>query len=193
MYRAPAAALARSTLAQKGHVVTEEQPTVEYRDIPGFPGYRVGDDGSVWSCQFGRHHNARWRKLKPFIHQKRTASRTYLCLHLFRNGKRHTRLLHRLVLEAFVGPRPDGDESRHLDGNPLNNTLANLRWGTHAENTADSRRLGRFATKLSEDEVREIRRRVTAGESRKVLAVEFGTSVTNINSIMNGYSWKHLD
>ena len=92
-----------------------------------------------------------------------------------------------------MGPRPDGDESRHLDGNPLNHTLATLRWGTHAENTADSRRLGRFATKLSEDEVREIRRRVTAGESRKVLAVEFGTSVTNINSIMNGYSWKHLD
>jgi hypothetical protein len=26
------------------------QPPVEYRDVPGFPGYRVGTDGSVWSC-----------------------------------------------------------------------------------------------------------------------------------------------
>ena len=31
--------------------------------------------------------------------------------------------IHHLVLLTFVGPRPEGMEVRHLDGDPLNNTL----------------------------------------------------------------------
>lgn len=50
---------------------------------------------------------------------------------------------HVLVLEAFIGPRPDGNIIRHLDGNSLNNTLSNLRWGTQAANVADTIRHGR--------------------------------------------------
>lgn len=55
-------------------------------------------------------------------------------------GKR--RFIHQLVLEAFVGPRPPGMESLHGDGNPANNHVANLRWGTTAENRQDSIRHG---------------------------------------------------
>ena len=47
--------------------------------------------------------------------------------------------VHRLVLEAFVGPMPEAMETRHLDGNPANNCLDNLRYGTRAENEADKR------------------------------------------------------
>ena len=52
------------------------------------------------------------------------------------NGPRQ-RFVHRVVLEAFVGPRPEGMECRHLDGNPLNNRLENLCWGTPSENAWD--------------------------------------------------------
>src|SRR5574343_1756726 len=39
---------------------------VEYRKITGFSGYRVGDDGSVWSCRpYGFACRQIWRKLKP--------------------------------------------------------------------------------------------------------------------------------
>lgn len=55
---------------------------------------------------------------------------------------RRTCLIHHLVLEAFVGPRPQGCECRHLDGNPTNNILTNLVWGTHVENMRDRARHG---------------------------------------------------
>lgn len=173
--------------------MAEEHP-IEYRDVEGFPGYRAGSDGSVWSCFLGPKITDQWKRLKPGIHQSRaTASRQYLYLHLWHNGRRRTRLVHRIVLEAFVGPRPRGMECRHLDGNPRNNSLSNLCWGTHEENTADSRRLDRFATKLTEAQVRAIRSRYAAGGVlQRELAAEFDTTRMNVSSIINRQSWKHL-
>lgn len=51
-------------------------------------------------------------------------------------------LVHRLVLTTFVGPCPEGSEACHGDGDPTNNRLDNLRWGTHLENEADKKRHG---------------------------------------------------
>lgn len=50
----------------------------------------------------------------------------------------NTRFVHLLVLEAFVGPRPEGMEGCHNDGNPANNRLDNLRWDTHSSNISDA-------------------------------------------------------
>ena len=58
------------------------------------------------------------------------------------SGREELNLLHRLVLENFVGPCPDGMECCHNDGNPDNNRLDNLRWGTPSENSRDKIRHG---------------------------------------------------
>lgn len=50
--------------------------------------------------------------------------------------------VHHLVLAAFVGPKPEGMEALHRDGNPANNDLSNLRWGTRGENILDAVRHG---------------------------------------------------
>lgn len=51
--------------------------------------------------------------------------------------------VHRLVLLAFVGPpATNSAEVCHIDGNPANNQLANLRWGSSSENKADQVRHG---------------------------------------------------
>ena len=77
------------------------------------------------------------------------------------DGTSRSVLVHVLVLNAFVGPAPDGMGCRHLDGDPLNNLLSNLRWGTQAENIEDRARHGRtvrgermYSARLSEDDVR---------------------------------------
>lgn len=114
----------------------EFDSTVEYCDVPGFPGYKVGSDGTAWSClvpgRWGRM--GQWKKLIA-----RKAGAGYLAVSLSGKSRRY---IHRLVLQAFVGPCPDGSECRHLDGNPRNNRLENLCWGTRKENTADSVRHG---------------------------------------------------
>lgn len=61
----------------------------------------------------------------------------YLVVTLHREGKRKTRMVHQLVLESFREVRPEGMETRHLDGNPKNNHISNLKWGTPKENSAD--------------------------------------------------------
>lgn len=58
------------------------------------------------------------------------------------NGKVHHRYVHRLVLEAFVGPAPQGHECCHYNGNGSDNRLENLRWDTRSANHLDKVRHG---------------------------------------------------
>ena len=62
---------------------------------------------------------------------------------LSKKGRKKEERVHRLVLEAFVGPLPDGMVTRHLDGNPLNNHISNLQYGSQSENGLDTVRHGR--------------------------------------------------
>ena len=110
---------------------------VRFKKIVEREGYCVGDDGSVWSCwTTGANPGPRgqWRQLKPYPQSKGHC--------VVSIGRKNTRFVHRLILEAFVGPCPEGMECRHLDGDPGNNRLENLAWGTPEENHADSVRHG---------------------------------------------------
>lgn len=54
-----------------------------------------------------------------------------------RGGRARSVVVHKLVLEAFVGPRPDGMVACHNNGNQKDNRPDNLRWGTVLDNAAD--------------------------------------------------------
>ena len=60
------------------------------------------------------------------------------------DGSRQVKVMyvHRLVLEAFVGPCPEGNVARHLDDDKSNNHLSNLVWGTESQNAYDKVRNG---------------------------------------------------
>ena len=49
-------------------------------------------------------------------------------------GKGRSVSVHVLVLTAFVGPRPAGYDILHLNHDPADNRLENLRYGTRSEN-----------------------------------------------------------
>jgi hypothetical protein len=70
--------------------------------------------------------------LKPYLHDGR-----YLAVDIC--GRRHVRI-HTLVLETFIGPRPDDMEACHWDGVKVNVKLDNLRWDTRSANRHDARR-----------------------------------------------------
>lgn len=67
----------------------------------------------------------------------------YRMVSLWTGGVQSPRKVHHLVAEAFLGPRPDGLEVCHGDGDPTNNHLWNLRYDTRAANSADTVRHGR--------------------------------------------------
>jgi len=174
--------------------MSDVQPTVEYRDIPGFPGYRVGSDGSVWSCRdFQGGNRGQLRRLR-----ERRTPRGY-CQACLMPGRVYV-YVHRLVLEAFVGPCPDGMEACHNDGDRANNVPSNLRWDTHGNNLADKlahgtqTRGGQHPTaKVTAETVLIIRARYAAGGIfMRELAVEYGLSCGGVLAIVHRKVWKHL-
>lgn len=109
-------------------------------------------------------------------------------------------IVHRLVLEAFVGECPAGHEARHLDGNRINNHRSNLEWSTHSENMDDQKVHGTRArcertagAKLTATQVDLIRERVARGEKQAALAREFGVTRDTIGNIIRGKSWTKPD
>ena len=173
-----------------------QQSTVEYRVVEGFPAYRVGNDGSVWS-RFkpgpGSRIGKTWRRLQP-------GGKSSGYLFVFLNPGQRCHYIHTLVLDAFVGPCPPGMECRHFpDRHPTNNSLANLRWGTRAENAADKEAHGTVPkgeshgrVKLSLAKVRRIRQQYRTGETTlKQLASENGVSESHVWRIVHYKKWRH--
>lgn len=178
-----------------------EETTVEYRDVPGFPGYRVGDDGSVWSIcgqgsvGAGRRLRKTWKILRASAD-----SGCHLRVTLYRRSAKTQLYVHRLVLVAFVGPCLSGQEACHNNGIPFDNRLENLRWDSHSENQKDTVRHGVRAigsahrsAKLTEAQVVEIREKYAAGgASHRQLAAEYGVAKMQISYITRHVTWKHV-
>lgn len=170
----------------------------QYKHIPGYPGYRVSRSGGVvqscWVRQ-GRIWVASedWRALKPI------PRRGYYTVNLSRRGQKEALYVHELVLEAHLGPRPEGTVCCHYDGNPFNNNLANLRFDTRRANADDARRHGTLrrgeainTAKLREADVLEIRRLRSEGTKLSELAARFSVAWYTIRDIVRGRTWKHL-
>ncbi len=117
-----------------------EDPAERWRAIPGWEGfYEVSDKGRVRSVERIVPHGKvgtvriRSRVLKQGAHRA-----GHLWVELCGPQGSGTRQVHQLVLEAFVGPKPEGMLTCHGDGNPQNNHLSNLRWGTQTDNMRDA-------------------------------------------------------
>jgi len=170
---------------------------VEYREIPGFPGYRVGNDGTVWtSLRRGSRPipTDNWRLLKPW------KINGYLMVGLYRKRELKRELVHRLVLIAFVGECPEGQEACHdPDPDRGNCRLSNLRWDTRKANHADRvdhgtvlRGIDHPKSRLTSAQVLQIRERHALGDGYRKIAVEFGIDHSNVALIVKRKTWKHI-
>lgn len=160
------------------------------RRVGAAPQYLITPLGDVYSCYRGQ-----WKKRCPQVH-----SNGYLALYLSTDGKRHRVYIHQALADAFIGPKPTPrHEVRHLNDNRLDNRLANLAWGTRAENSADMVRNGRSRpgvrnaqARLTEDQVRDIRRRWALRERQRDIAATHGVSQRAVLFILKGQTWKHV-
>lgn len=172
--------------------------TEELRSVPGFPGYFVTSSGDVYTHWVRGSHPRRiglpW-KMKP----KRQKS-GHLSVALFRQKEKpEYRRIHRLILESWLGPCPPGLISRHLNGDPTDNRIENLAYGTKAENYSDSISHGtanigerQYKAKLTNQQVREIRRLANSGVRHRLIGSQFGVSRGYVARIVCREIWKHV-
>ena len=164
---------------------------IEFKQLRDFPGYKVYSDGRVWSYRYGK-----------FLKQHLCGNRGrdlelhgYLFVTLqCERVKRHIPI-HVLMLEEFIGSRPDGMEGCHRNDNKKDNDLGNLYWGTPSQNMVDRSRNGKNPTqKLSGGKVKVIKRSILKDASlsnRLNLAKLYGVSISTINHIWKKriYRW----
>lgn len=94
--------------------------------------------------------------------------------------------VHCLVLQAFIGPRPVGQQGCHDDDNPDNNALKNLRWDTPKGNIADRKKLmgeSNPSAKLTDAQKAEVLAARKAGHSLKEVAARYGITDVRVSQI----------
>ena len=168
-----------------------------WRDIPGYEGkYQASNMGRIRSLDRyvrGRCHysgNEFRRKISG-----RVLKPGQFC----KNG--HVSIVlghraigspvHKLVMRTFVGETPEGMEILHINGNPKDNRLENLRYGTRTENILDVYYQGGKWRKLSMEDVQQIRFGLCTGIKGSELSRMYGVSSSVISAIKKGrsYSW----
>ena len=154
-----------------------------------------GYEGWYWVSNMGRVmsfvRTIEGKLLKPAVVQRTHHHQVALV----KNGKKTWHRVHALVLEAFVGPRPDGLVGCHNDDDTFNNCVHNLRWDTQKENYKDravnGKRTGKHKVKyLAPDDVTAIREALANGIQSKALAAEYGVHRSTICRIKNNYTHK---
>lgn len=189
-----------------------------WRDVPGYEGlYRASTRGRVLSLP--RQTTRGFRSgglLKTALSGHPGYERLYVTLCKGTRATNWTTTVHQLVMLTFAGECPEGQEVRHLDGNPMNNRWepgseeeakaagGNLFYGTHTENQQDMVRHGRAMgcgklgsehpkAKLTEDLVRQIRAEYAAGGvTERDLSSRHGVNASTLHRLLIRQTWKHV-
>jgi len=169
-----------------------------WKPIPSLPGYEASDAGRIRSVD---------RVVTDTRGRSYPVTGKVLALNLSPNGylrfntSSGAHAVHRCVLEAFVGPPPEGAHGAHGDGQKTNNAEGNLRWATPKENAADKRSHGtayrptgerHHAAKITDDMAAQIKRLHASGVMQSHISLITGVDRKTVNSIVRGKSWRHV-
>lgn len=153
--------------------------------IPGFENYQISSLGRI--------------KRGKMVSRGYPNHQGYLCKILFKEGKLFSVKMHRLVLLAFVGPSKL--HANHKNGIKSDNRIENLEYLTRTENMRHAYKLALVPSlkgvkngrsKLTEAQVKEIRRLAKAGLSHQKIASKFSLSRNNVQRIASRKLWKHI-
>ncbi len=160
--------------------------------------------GDPWPYQVSTNGEVRRSEPGPstfigkILHPSNSGS-GYLHVLLFKSQRIKDVLIHRLVLEAFVGLAPEGHETNHKNGIKTDNRLENLEWITPSENSIHrSRTLGlevgskQGHSKLVEEDIPEIRKLVKEGWTQREVGRVYDVYGTTIKDIVLRKTWRHI-
>ena len=172
-----------------------------WKAVVGYEGlYEISSIGGVRSVARVTPHGHRRRGAPMKTRPDRDG---YLVVCLTKLGVPLTRKVHRLVLQAFIGPSPSEHVAAHLNAKRDDCRVENLSWVTPKENIRQmdevhfTRRVLRGEdskwSRLAAGDVRRIRESALFGAKRSDLAKAYGVCVANIRMILIGASWSHLN
>lgn len=171
---------------------------VTWKDIPGYEGrYQASTDGQIRSIDRVISQTGRWgmtvnRKIKGKILKPGRYCKTGHVSVVLEHGG-HGKPVHQLIALTFLGCPKACEEVRHKDGNPKNNRVENLEYGTRTQNILDVFYQGKVWRKLSLEDVISIKKSLAAGCSCTDLARQYGVSVTSISKINRGRTFSWID
>jgi hypothetical protein len=163
--------------------------------------YEVSDLGRVRSVeriitQLSRSGNLYQRRIPPKILSPVVNGSGYFQVCLSNGYPARRQHVHTLILNAFVGPKPENMEACHGLGGNLDNRVTNLRWDTRQKNIGDRDRSGHTPrgehhgiAKLTTSQVVAIR---NSDRPRRELALSYGVSKGEIGNIINRKVWAHV-
>ena len=179
----------------------EWKPVINYENL-----YEVSNLGAVKSLDHitigrsGRKHRFNGRLLKPCL-VKGGYHRIVLC----KNGKTKKKMIHVLVMESFIGPKPKGTDVIHLEHVKVNsnNSLENLRYATKSCNMAFKYDDGTIPnqkgengarSKLKEKDVIKIKKLLKETNIlQKEIAEIFNVARPTISLLATGKNWSYLN
>jgi hypothetical protein len=173
--------------------------TERWKPVPDWEGlYEVSDLGRVRSLDRVVPTSRGSRRYRGRLLHPHIRSDGYPEVTLCNPGEQVKRMVHLLVLEAFVSACPEGQEALHGPAGKLDASLPNLHWGTRSENIRDRLRDGQDNrgerhgnAKLTQAIVDEIRARYAAGERQTSIADSLYVMPANVWAIVHGKSWSY--
>ena len=176
-----------------------------WKAIPGYEGvYEISSEGNLRSLdritKFTTRHGTpgtrefKGKDLKTKFNK--TTGRNEITLWGRENGKKKCRTfpIHKLIMLAFAGPRPDGMCACHNDGDKTNDKLENLRYDSYKNNSLDKKKHGtelsgeaRHNSSLTDKETREIVELYLTGEyTQAEICEKYGVGRKVLGNVING-------
>lgn len=169
-----------------------------WRNVKGFEShYEVSIYGRVRSKTRVVKDCKSTRVFKSKVLSPGVQSNNYLGVWLNKNSSSISRLVHHLVAETFIGPRPCGMDVDHINGDRTNNSIFNLRYLSVSKNRGlnskhkDAKRPEKKGktTRLTPELVLELREAYARGDNMKEHARRLGVSQSTVASATSGRSW----
>ncbi|UZQ49090.1 NUMOD4 motif-containing HNH endonuclease [Clostridium kluyveri] len=168
-----------------------------WKDIPGYEGrYQASTLGRIRSVD--HYVNGKSRYGKPF---KRLVKGRILRpgrynqdghVSVVLGHKANGSPVHQLIALTFLGDRPKGYDVRHLDGNPQNNKLNNLAYGTRKQNILDVYNQGKAWRNTTKEQALKVKNLLKQGMVCTSIAQITGVSIHSIYAIKQGRCFKWL-